>query len=86
MQVAVSKWGNSLGIRIPANVISALSIKNGDSISYELKNNELILRKELSTKEMFEQFYKKPMDEITLEDVGVAEDIDWGSDVGGEIF
>ena len=35
---------------------------------------------------MFEQSYKKPMDEITLEDVGVAEDIDWGSDVGGEIF
>ncbi|MBE5917633.1 MAG: AbrB/MazE/SpoVT family DNA-binding domain-containing protein [Pseudobutyrivibrio ruminis] len=86
MQVAVSKWGNSLGIRIPANVISALSIKNGDNINYELRDNELILRKEMSTREMFEQFYHKPMEEITLADVGSAGVIDWGDDVGGELF
>lgn len=86
MQVAVSKWGNSLGIRIPANVISALSIKSGDSIEYELVDNKMILHKEKSTKEIFEEFYGKPMNEITTEDLGDGGEIDWGEDVGGEIF
>ena len=86
MQVTVSKWGNSLGIRIPANVINALSIKNGDTINYEVRENQLILSKDMSTKALFESFYNKPMDEITLADVGQADLVDWGEDVGGEIF
>lgn len=28
----VSKWGNSLGIRIPAAVVEALDLKEGDDI------------------------------------------------------
>lgn len=30
MQVA--KWGNSLAVRLPANVVEALELKEGDSI------------------------------------------------------
>ena len=86
MQIAVSKWGNSLGIRIPVNVIKALSIENGDLINYEVRDNQLILSKDMSTKAMFENFYHKSINEITLEDVGQADEIDWGEDLGGEIF
>jgi len=86
MQVTVSKWGNSLGIRIPTNVVDALAIKNGDSISYEVKEDSLILKKDLSTKDMFESFYGKSYDEITSEDLGPGGELDWGEDVGGELF
>lgn len=86
MQIAISKWGNSLGIRIPANVVSALSLKTGDNVEYELLDNKLILRKEKTTKELFEEFYGKKMEDITLKDIGTCEEIDWGEDVGGEIF
>ena len=86
MQITVSKWGNSLGIRIPTSVINALSIKNGDNISYEVKDNSLVLKKEMTTKEMFESFYKKPIDELTIEDLGPSGELDWGNDVGGEVF
>lgn len=86
MQVTVSKWGNSLGIRIPTNVVDALAIKNGDSISYEVKDNSLILKKDLSTKDMFESFYGKPYNEITSEDLGPGGELDWGEDIGGELF
>lgn len=34
MQVA--KWGNSLAVRLPAAVVEALSLKEGDEIEIEL--------------------------------------------------
>ena len=86
MQVTISKWGNSLGIRIPVAVANALSLKSGDSISYELKDNALVLKKEVSTKDMFKSFYGKSIDELTTEELGPGGEISWGGDVGGEVF
>lgn len=37
-----------------------------------------------STTQKFEQFYGKPFNEITQDDLGDAEEIDWGGDVGAE--
>ncbi len=34
MQVA--KWGNSLAVRLPAAVVEALSLKEGDNITIEI--------------------------------------------------
>ena len=46
MQATISKWGNSLGLRIPTIAIRALNIKSGDTVSYDIKDNSLIIRKE----------------------------------------
>lgn len=52
----VSKWGNSLAVRLPASVVEALRLKEGDNIeihaagerSFEIKraasNRELLAR------------------------------------------
>jgi antitoxin MazE len=32
MNVQVSKWGNSLAVRLPAAVVEALTLKEGDDI------------------------------------------------------
>ena len=32
----VSKWGNSLAIRIPASIVNALELKEGEEISLHL--------------------------------------------------
>jgi antitoxin MazE len=32
----VSKWGNSLAIRLPASIVEALSLKEGDDIEITL--------------------------------------------------
>ena len=84
--VAVSKWGNSLGIRIPVTATETLGINSGDCLSYEIRRDEMILRKNKSTARMFEEFYGRPFDEITEEVVGSGKELDWGEDVGGEIF
>ncbi len=37
-----------------------------------------------STREMFEDFYRKKMEDLTISDLGPVKEIDWGEDVGGE--
>jgi len=34
----VSKWGNSLAVRLPASVVRALELKEGDQIELHLAN------------------------------------------------
>lgn len=86
MELTVSKWGNSLGIRIPANVVNALSIKNGDLIDYEVVNNTVILKKNKSTRQLFEEFYGKKFEDISVSNLGEATEMGWGSDVGNEVL
>ena len=84
MNVHVSKWGNSIGIRIPVTVTETLGLKAGDQVSFELKDGGMFLKKNQSTSQMFEEFYGKPFAEITPKDLGPVEIIDWGEDVGSE--
>ena len=86
MSVIVSKWGNSLGIRIPAAIVEALSIHIGDTIDYELKGQTVSFSKKKTTKQLFEEFYGKNFSEISSEDLGDTALVDFGEDVGGECF
>ena len=86
MNVTVSKWGNSLGIRVPVIITESLGLQAGDQVAFELKDGGMFIKKEQSTSQMFEQFYGKPFSEITPDDIGPAENIDWGEDVGGEVI
>jgi antitoxin MazE len=36
MKIRVSKWGNSVGVRLPAEYTRALGIKAGDSVEAEM--------------------------------------------------
>ena len=86
MNAVVSKWGNSLGIRIPAMITDSLDLKAGDKVSVELKDKGMFFKKEQSTVEMFEAFYGKPFSEINEADLGPANEFDWGEDVGNEVI
>jgi antitoxin MazE len=58
----VSKWGNSLAIRIPADVAATLGFAEGDQVKIEGLNGKLVAEKEMSREEMwakFEQMRKK---------------------------
>lgn len=86
MKIAISKWGNSLGLRIPSAIAHSLHLKSGDHVECEMKNGGFLIKKEMSTAQLFEDFYGKPFDQISEEDIGPGEEIDWGQDVGGEIL
>lgn len=77
MQVKISKWGNSLGVRVPKDVADKLGLKEGASADLSVDRGRIVI----ST--------KKPR--RTIEDLVVGmtpkamhEAFDWGPDVGRE--
>ncbi len=55
----VSKWGNSLAIRIPASVVSALRLKEGDNVEISVEGaKSLSIRKTAEARELLERVRK----------------------------
>jgi len=56
MQTVVQKWGNSLGIRIPASYVKDLHLKNGSSVDIREEEGKIIIvPKKLSLHELLEK-------------------------------
>lgn len=51
MQARVSKWGNSLGIRIPVMAADELSLTDGEIVELTFRDGEIIIRKQEPTLE-----------------------------------
>ena len=52
----VSKWGNSLAVRLPASVVEALEIKEGDEIElYVAGGREFGVSRKPGRRELFER-------------------------------
>jgi antitoxin MazE len=44
MEAKIQKWGNSLGIRIPGNIIKSLSLRNGSIVDIEKEIDTIVIR------------------------------------------
>jgi antitoxin MazE len=56
MIMQVSRWGNSLAIRLPAALVEALQLKEGDEIEVTVKGSErLEVERKLSREEALER-------------------------------
>ncbi|MBK2341744.1 AbrB/MazE/SpoVT family DNA-binding domain-containing protein [Francisella philomiragia] len=44
MQVAIKKWGNSLGIRIPQNILNSLHLRENQSLNIEIENGNILIK------------------------------------------
>ncbi len=53
----VSKWGNSLAIRLPAELVEKLGIKEGDEIDHQsgFSESSVTLRRKLSREERLQR-------------------------------
>ena len=57
MQVA--KWGNSLAVRLPAVVVEALNLKEGDDIEIQVAgSHSFAINKKATTRELLAQLGK----------------------------
>lgn len=55
----VSKWGNSLAVRLPAALVEALGLKEGDEVELELADTHVFgLRKAASREELLARLRK----------------------------
>ncbi|AEJ20763.1 AbrB/MazE/SpoVT family DNA-binding domain-containing protein [Gracilinema caldarium] len=75
MQTVVQKWGNSLGIRIPALYSKDLELKNGSTVEISEEEGKLvIIPKRISLNELLAK--------VTTENIHEA--IETGFSVGNE--
>lgn len=45
MPLTVNKWGNSIAIRLPKQLVQELKLQKDDILDYKISNNKLILEK-----------------------------------------
>jgi antitoxin MazE len=86
MEATLSKWGNSLGIRIPNQMASDMGFHAGSKVDIRSRSNQIVIQPKYDLKTMYEDFYQKPLSKITMEDVGKTDEMDWGADVGAEVL
>jgi antitoxin MazE len=78
--INLGSWGNSIGLRLPKNVIDRLGLDNHSAVSYRItENNEMIIKPVYKHKTIKERFA-----DYTGEYRG--EELCWGEDVGEEII
>lgn len=80
MKIKVSKWGNSLGIRLPINLVKS-SISEGDLLDVNFENGVLTA---IHVKEENDSKLDKLLEGITPKNYGG--EIDFGSSLGKEIW
>lgn len=85
MKTKLSKWGNSIAIRIPKAILEELNIdsSNIENISFniETEGSKLILKKKRE-KTKFELLAEKSKGEK----MNPKDPIDWGDPVGKEVW
>jgi antitoxin MazE len=76
----VSKWGNSLGIRIPKSIAEQVALQEGDEISLLVEGNKIIISPAKKSKYTLEELLEGMSDE------NLHSEIDWGTPQGNETW
>lgn len=84
MQVRISRWGNSLAVRLPKAVADNLDLAEGQSVTLDIEDGSVRLtplgqRKYPTLAEMVAEMKR-------LGPENEPETVDWGPDVGAEII
>lgn len=81
MRATIQKWGNSQGIRIPKAFLEALGMSENDVVELDRVNDNIVIKKIEKT------------NYLTLDDIfkgydgkSEAEEFDWGTPVGKEVW
>jgi antitoxin MazE len=79
MQVTASRWGNSLGVRIPKDIAEHVGLSPGDSVDVEARGDQIIIS------------LRRPRYRLADLLVGITPEamrdaFDWGPDFGREII
>ena len=80
MTVAIQKWGNSQGIRIPKKILDSMDWKENEKLIILIENNELIVKKATKKRKNIKELFKDYNEEYE------PIEIDWGEPVGEEIW
>ena len=84
MKVKISKWGNSLGVRLPRAAVEAIGLGEGAQLDLEIDGRELRLKPAHPVRRYRLEDLVAEMDRLGPENR--PELVDWGPDVGAEVI
>lgn len=80
MEARLQKWGNSVGIRIPSNVIKSLNLKINDVLELKTEEKKIIITKSIKNSISLEERFKK------YNGKNLAKEFEWDEPQGREIW
>jgi len=78
MQVQISRWGNSLGVRIPKDVARRAGLSEGARVEIEAEDNRIVIVPSTPRYRL-----EDLLEGMTPE--AMREAFDWGPDLGREV-
>jgi antitoxin MazE len=84
VKVKISKWGNSLGLRLPKAAVDAAGLKPGAEVDVVIEGRDLRVRSVPSIKHYRLEDLLAEMDRLAPENRPAT--VDWGPDRGAEII
>ena len=77
MTTQLAKWGNSLALRIPRSVASAMDVREGDAVDVTVHEGAIVIRPAVP---------RYTLDELVsrITPRNRHRETDWGGPVGGE--
>ena len=92
MTTAITKWGNSRGVRIPKAILDSLRLKESDVVELAVVDNTIVMKKTVcaasgkSIEQRFEEFYGTDFATALAENPYDFPEINWGPPAGDEIW
>jgi len=74
----LQKWGNSLAIRIPSDIVRSLNLRRGSDLIIEMSRDEIIIKPERAGE------LGQLLDRITQDNI--HKEVDWGTREGNEVW
>jgi antitoxin MazE len=81
-RVTVGKWGKSLAIRLPSEIVKAAGLSDGERLDVETHDGEIVVRCAVPHFTLEELCCGKSPEEWRA---AYADAFDWGPDVGSEV-
>ena len=78
MQVNISKWGNSLGVRVPKDVAAKLGLTEGSRVDISIEGDRLVISTSRPVFKLEELL-------VGMTPEAMRDAFDWGPDTGREI-
>lgn len=80
MDISLKPWGNSLGIRIPGNVIKEMGLKKDDQLDLVVLDGKIVIEKVKRHKSLEERMA------VYGNKLELLGEYDWGDPVGRELW
>lgn len=81
-QAVIGRWGNSLALRLPTEVVETARVRDGERVTIEARDGDIVIRRAAPQFTLEELFRGRTPEEWRAAYAGA---FDWGPDVGREI-